>query len=73
MGKKLGGKAGRPKNWIKNAIKQPGALRQSLGARPGMPLSSTRVEEAESAPGKLGQRARLAMTLKKLRKAKGKK
>ena len=40
-------------NWIQGAIKKPGALREQLGVKKG---------------GKLGQRARLAITLGKMNK-----
>lgn len=56
------------KNWIKNAIKKPGALREQLGAKAGEPIPAEKLASAAEAGGKLGQRARLALTLKKLRK-----
>ena len=52
------------KNWIADAIKKPGALRKELGAKPGKPIPAGKLEAAAKKPGKLGQRARLAMTLK---------
>jgi hypothetical protein len=54
--------------WIQSAIKKPGALRKSLGAKPGKPIPAAKLAKAAKAKGKLGQRARLAMTLKKMRK-----
>ena len=54
--------------WIQKAIKKPGALRASLGAKPGKAIPKTKLAKAAKAPGKLGQRARLAMTLGKLKK-----
>ena len=56
------------KNWIKNAIKHPGALRKSLGAKEGKPIPAKTLAKAAKAPGKLGQRARLAQTLRKMKK-----
>jgi hypothetical protein len=53
--------------WIKEAIKKPGALRKSLGAKPGMPIPAKKLEAAAKKPGKMGQRARLAQTLKKMK------
>jgi hypothetical protein len=50
--------------WIQSAIKKPGALRRQLGARDGIP--QRKLEAAASKGGKLGQRARLALTLKRL-------
>lgn len=54
--------------WIQKAIKKPGALRAQLGAKPGKPIPAGKLAKAAKAKGKLGQRARLAMTLKKMRK-----
>jgi hypothetical protein len=56
------------KNWIKDAIKKPGALRASLGVKAGEKIPAKKLEKAASAPGKLGQRARLAQTLKGMKK-----
>lgn len=56
------------KNWIKGAIKKPGALRESLGVKAGKNIPKAALAKAASAPGKMGQRARLAQTLAKMRK-----
>lgn len=61
-----GGMAG--KNWIAGAIKKPGALRKSLGVKEGQPIPSGKLAKAAKAPGKMGQRARLAQTLKGFKK-----
>lgn len=53
-------------NWIKGAIKKPGALRKSLGVKKGEKIPQTKLKAAAKKPGKLGRRARMAMTLKKL-------
>jgi hypothetical protein len=53
--------------WIQNAIKKPGALRAQLGAKKGEPIPAKKLAKAAKAPGKLGQRARLAQTLKKMK------
>ena len=52
--------------WIQKAIKKEnkGALRKQLGAKAGKPIPAGKLEAAAEKPGKLGQRARLAMTLK---------
>lgn len=50
--------------WIQNAIKKPGALRSTLGAKKGEPIPAKKLAAAAKKPGKLGQRARLAKTLK---------
>ena len=52
------------KNWIASAIQKKGALRKALGAKPGKPIPAGKLEAASKKPGKMGQRARLAMTLK---------
>ena len=54
--------------WIQKAIKKPGALRAQLGAKPGKPIPAGKLAKAAKAKGKLGQRARLAMTLKGMKK-----
>jgi hypothetical protein len=54
--------------WIKDAIKKPGALRSSLGVKKGEKIPAGKLAAAAKKPGKLGQRARLAQTLKKLGK-----
>ena len=53
--------------WIKGAIKKPGSLRKALGAKKGEPIPAGKLAKAAKAPGKLGQRARLAETLKGLK------
>jgi hypothetical protein len=56
------------KNWIAGAIKKPGSLRKSLGVKKGEKIPAAKLNKAAKAGGKLGQRARLAKTLKKLHK-----
>ena len=55
-------------NWIQSAIKTPGALKKSLGVPMDKPIPAAKLEKASKAPGKMGQRARLAQTLRKLGK-----
>jgi hypothetical protein len=55
------------KNWIAGAIKKPGALREELDAKSGKPIPAKKLAAAAKKPGKLGQRARLAQTLKKMK------
>ena len=50
--------------WIQQAIKKPGALRAQLGAKPGKSIPAGKLSAAAKKPGKLGQRARLAKTLR---------
>lgn len=54
------------KKWIQDAIKpeKKGALRKSLGVKEGKTIPAKKLEAAAKKPGKLGQRARLAKTLK---------
>lgn len=65
-GFKKGGKAG--DKWIQSAIKKPGALKKSLGVKSGEKIPAKKLAVAAKKPGKMGQRARLAQTLKKLGK-----
>jgi hypothetical protein len=55
------------KDFIQKAIKKPGALRKSLGIKKGEKIPASKLKAAAKKKGKLGQRARLAITLKKLR------
>lgn len=56
------------KNWIKGAIKKKGALRAQLGVKEGETIPAAKLKKAAKKGGKLGARARLAVTLKKMRK-----
>jgi hypothetical protein len=65
----IGAIAGKPKakkNWIAGAIKHPGALHKELGIPKGQKIPAGKLAKAAKAGGKLGQRARLAQTLKKM-------
>jgi len=55
-----------PSRWIQGAIKKPGALHRQLGVPIGKPIPIPKLNAAASKGGKLGQRARLAQTLKKM-------
>ena len=55
-------------NWIQDAIKKPGSLRKSLKVKAGEKIPAGKLASAAKKPGKIGQRARLAQTLKKLGK-----
>lgn len=57
----------RSKNFIQGAIKNPGALRATLGAKKGEPIPRAKLEAAAKQSGKTGQRARLALTLRKMK------
>ena len=54
--------------WIKGAIKKPGALREAMGVKKGETIPAAKLAAAAKKPGKMGQRARLAQTLRKLNK-----
>jgi len=58
----------KPGKWIQNAIKRPGALHRQLGVPRGQKIPAAMLEKAAKAPGKLGQRARLAQTLDRMNK-----
>lgn len=53
--------------WIQKAIKKPGSLRKSLGVKAGEKIPAKKLEAAAKKPGKMGQRARLAKTLRGLK------
>jgi hypothetical protein len=55
-------------NWIKGAIKKPGALHKEMGIPQGEKIPEKKLEKAEHAGGKEGKRARLAETLKGFKK-----
>ena len=61
-------KGGSTSKWIQAAIKKPGALKKSLGVKAGEKIPAKKLAKAAKAPGKMGQRARLAQTLSKLKK-----
>lgn len=54
--------------WIQSAIKKPGSLRKSMGVKAGEKIPAKKLAAAAKKPGKMGQRARLAQTLRKLGK-----
>lgn len=56
------------KKFIASAIKKPGALRATLGAKAGKDIPAKKLEAATKAPGVTGKRARFAEMLKSLKK-----
>lgn len=73
-GDKHGGRARRAsggKKWIQGAIEKPGALRKSLGVKEGETIPAKKLHAAAEKGGKLGKRARLAETLKRMGKKVG--
>lgn len=51
------------KQWIKDAIKKPGALHKELGVPKGEKIPVKKLAKAAKKGGKEGERARLAETL----------
>lgn len=58
--------AKKKKNWIDEAIKKKGALHEQMGVPKGKKIPEGKLRTAAKKSGKLGRRARLAMTLKKM-------
>ena len=56
------------KKFIQSAIKKPGQLHRDLGVPQGKKIPPGKIAAAASKGGKIGQRARFAQTLQKLRK-----
>lgn len=54
------------KKWIQAMHMKKGALRKEMGAKKGKPIPAKKLAKAATKGGKLGRRARLAMTLKKM-------
>jgi len=55
------------KNWIKGAIKRPGALRKKLGVKPGKKITTAQLNKASRSKNPRTRRqANLAKTLKKM-------
>jgi len=55
------------KKWIQKAISKPGALKKQLGVSADKKIPAGKLAVAVKKGGKVGQRARLAMTLRKLK------
>jgi len=54
--------------WIQKAIKHPGALRAKLGVKEGSTIPAKKLAAAAKKSGTTGKQARLAQTLKGLKK-----
>jgi hypothetical protein len=54
--------------WIQKAISKPGALRKELGVKVGKTIPAKKLAAAAKKSGVEGKRARLAQTLKGLKK-----
>ncbi len=55
------------KKFIQNAIKKPGALHRDLGVPQGQKIPAGKIAAAAKEGGKVGERARFAETLAKIR------
>jgi hypothetical protein len=64
-------KRARGNKWISEAIKKPGALHRQLGVPQGQNIPAAKLEKAAKKGGKLGRRARLAQTLRRLHRRRG--
>jgi hypothetical protein len=56
------------KNWIKGAIKHPGALRRIAKVKAGKNIPAKKLNKLAKKGGVTGRRARLAKTLRKMHK-----
>ena len=54
--------------WIQKAVKKKGSLRKTLGVKKGKNIPVSKLRSAAKKKGKTGKRARLALTLRKMRK-----
>jgi hypothetical protein len=54
------------KKWIQKAIEKKGALHKQMKVKKGEKIPEKKLEKAAHKEGKLGKRARLALTLRKL-------
>jgi len=54
--------------WIAKAIKRPGQLHRDLGIKQKTKVPVERIRQAAKRKDKVGQRARLALTLMKMRR-----
>jgi len=61
------GQVSEDEKWIQKAVKKPGALHKQLGVPAGEKIPAEKLAAAAEKGGKLGKRARLAMTLRKLK------
>lgn len=62
--------ARRPKRWIQRALRKhkKGALHRQLGIPEGEVIPLALLRDAAKAPGLLGQRARFALNVRKVRR-----
>ena len=53
------------KKWMQKAVQKPGALRKSVGVKPGQKIPVSTLDSLAKKPGITGKRARLALTFRK--------
>ena len=56
-------------DWIAGAIKRPGGLHRSLGVAGDKKIPVAMIRQASKRKGRVGQQARLALTLRKMHRA----
>lgn len=56
------------KKWVQEAVKNKGGLHESLGVAKGKKIPVARIQAASKKGGKVGRQARLALTLRKMKK-----
>jgi len=61
------------KKFIKGTIKKPGALRKTAGVKKGQKIPVSTLRRLAKKPGKTGQRARFALTLRKMNRGRTRK
>jgi hypothetical protein len=55
--------AAKKKRWMQSAVKRPGQLHKDLGVPKGKKIPKSKLRAAAKRKGKVGQRARLALTM----------
>ena len=58
--------ANKKNDWVSKAIQKPGQLHRDLNIPPGQKIPRARLEQAAKQDNKTGERARLALTLRKM-------
>lgn len=72
-GPKKGTRRRSKKRFIQSAIKRPGQLHRDLGVPQGKKIPASKLRAAAKRKGKVGQRARFAITLRGMKKRRKKK
>lgn len=64
--KKSQAQAASNQKWIQGAVNKPGQLHRDLGVPQGQKIPASKLNAAAKKGGKVGQRARLAKTFRKM-------